>query len=63
MGWIRTLLAARRFRRIDGLFMTESSGNPEPTKRRAAIKIEFFGPDALERCERASTDLLKIIRG
>lgn len=59
--WIMTLLAARRLRNADAIFMTESGGDPDPEKRTACIRISFRGPKALENCHAAATDLLTIL--
>ncbi len=60
-GWIRTLSAIRRLRRSDALFMTQSGGNPDPSKRSASIQFQYYGPGALERCERDAKIILSII--
>lgn len=61
MRWIRTLLAARRLRESPALFMTQSGGDPEPAKRSASVQLQFFGPNALEDCQRCADDLLVIV--
>lgn len=60
-GWIKTLSAARRLRRSDALFMTQSGGDPDPAKRSASIQFQYYGPDALERCQRDAQTILSII--
>lgn len=61
MRWIKTLLVVRRLRQSDALFMTQSGGDPDPAKRSASIQLQYYGPDALERCERDAQHLLAIL--
>lgn len=61
MRWIRTLLAARRLRKSPALFMTQSGGDPEPNLRSASVQFQFYGPNALEDCQRCAHDLLQIV--